>query len=484
MMKRLESAAVMITAGAFIMFALSSLVDWGVSAEWHDQQRLGQTIFISLCGLTAFVFCCGDVRSPFISKQVKILGGVIVALGLLSVALSRQSMWALVEFALQLGCLGLAWWVAVVRIAVGGRFDRFLIATIFMVCGLHVWQFTVAYVAFTVTGLGAGDPWLLLSGFSYPRFYGQFITLTLPLLAWPLMRSDLTKSQLGFVLALLSCWWAIAFISGTRGTWLGLLCAMLAMLFVGGLAKRWVISLCVGALIGVLLCWLAVSVIPSLLEVEVNNHPSDRLSTSLTGRAGIWGRAVDMIWMRPWLGFGPMHFADQFKGIHENIPAHPHQALLQWASEWGLPSLLLVSWLICRGCFHVFRVLAKHGDAPAGGVGEKGLMVCVFGAVLASLVQSMVDGVFVMPVTETWLVIMAGWLWGIYSCSQNFSASGVNHATNVAWRWAWLMAGCVLMFVVVRDLPRLNDRVEEFAEAFGGPLLPRFWTQGIISHEK
>lgn len=471
-------------AGAVVMFASLSLVHWGFSTHWHDQQRVGQIVFILLCGLSAVFLLRGVARSPLVSREVHWLTGVILILGLISVAQARLPMWALMEFSLQLGCAGIVWWVALVRSAAGAWLDRFLAAVVFVVCGLHVWQFMTAYVAFAVTNLGAGDPWLLLSGFSNPRFYGQFITLSLPLLALPLVRHGVSRRQLCLSMILLSCWWALAFISGTRGTWLGLACAMLVMFFVGGVARRWVTWLALGALIGILWCWLAVSGIPSLLDVGLTNHPGDRLNTNLTRRGLLWGRALDLIWMYPWLGVGPMHFADQFKSAHEGLTAHPHHAFLQWASEWGLPSALLVSWLICRGCFRVVRAIARHGDVSAKEAGEGGLMVCVFGAVLASLVQGMVDGVFVMPYTETWLAILAGWLWGIYSGAHHPGVAGVNHSVSAMWRWMLLAAGCVLMFAVVRDLPRLDERVNHFAEVYGGPLMPRFWIQGIISHEK
>lgn len=475
-------AAVLVTICAFFAFASTSLIHWG--GDWHDQQRVGQAFLVVISGLSAFIFLRVGGRVPPITNHVRIVCVVLLTLGALSVGQSRQPMWAVIEFALQLGCVGLAWWVAVVRLTLGVRLDRFLIASVFVVCCLHVWQFMVAYVAFAVTSLGAVDSWLLLSGFSNPRFYGQFITLTLPLLALPLLRTEVSNGKLLFSLGLLSCWWAIAFMSGTRGTWLGLVCAMLVMFFAGDCARRFVKWLAMGALIGIFVCWLAVDVFPFLLGADFINHPSDRLSPDSTGRVRIWGRAFDMVLIRPWLGFGPMHFADQFRGIHEGIPAHPHQAFLQWASEWGLPSALLVSWLIFLGCFGVFRMICKRGDAPAEIAGDIGLIACVFGAVLASLVQGMVDGVFVMPVTETWLAILAGWLWGIFTESRKGCASGVSSAASVVWRCLWLGAGCVLMFAVVRDLPRLNDRVDDYGAVFSGELLPRFWTQGIISHEK
>lgn len=93
---------------------------------------------------------------------------------------------------------------------------------------------------------------------------------------------------------------------------------------------------------GLLLYWLVFKVLADHLGIEIANAASDRLTTSLSGRGPIWWQAWHMLVERPWLGFGPMHFAD----IPNSIAAHPHQAILQWTSEWGCHRLCaLRCWL-------------------------------------------------------------------------------------------------------------------------------------------
>lgn len=211
------------------------------------------------------------------------------------------------------------------------------------------------------------------------------------------------------------------------------------------------------------------------------NHPFNRLTADLSCREVIWRLAARMIYERPLLGFGPMHFADQVTWFECGMAAHPHQAWLQWASEWGVPSALLVSWLAVKGCIHVFRdVLLSNGNCSRLNV----LKVCLFASVLGALTQSMVDGVFVMPNTEIWLAVFSGWLLGISFQPSCESERRALHPLGLVWRWSFLAAGCLLVLVVVRDVPRLSDRVDDFAEAIGGPLMPRFWMQGVISFEK
>lgn len=476
-----EKLAAWVLMGAMVAVATLSLIHWGFVSEWHDQQRVGQVALIFFCGMSAVMILGRNQAPQFVGEKVRhVIAGVLL-LGVLSAWRARQPLWAFVEFAVQFGCVGVAWWVGVTRLRVGGVLDRVLLWVVFGVCGLHILRFVVAYIAFLVTGLGNGDPFLLLDGFSNPRFYGQFITLSLPMLALPLVLSELPKNRLFLCFAMLSIWWGIAFISGTRGTWLGISFAMLILTFGGGVARRWVMWNLLAALVGLGVCWLCVSGIPDLMDVAARNHPGNRLTTDLSCREVIWRLAGRMIYERPLLGFGPMHFADQVTWFECGMAAHPHQAWLQWASEWGGPSALLVSWLVVKGCTYAFRdVLAAYGGRSRLNV----LKVCLLAAVLGALAQSMVDGVFVMPNTELWLAVLSGWLLGVSVQPSCESGKNTLSPLGLVWRWSLLAAGCLLVLVVVRDVPRLSDRVDDFAEVIGGPLMPRFWMQGVISYER
>jgi len=68
-----------------------------------------------------------------------------------------------------------------------------------------------------------------------------------------------------------------------------------------------------------------------------------------------------MILAKPLFGFGPMHYSD----IANRIAAHPHQAWLQWASEWGVPSALVITWLVWKGARAVFRVMRERAASGA-----------------------------------------------------------------------------------------------------------------------
>ena len=158
---------------------------------------------------------------------------------------------------------------------------------------------------------------------------------------------------------------------------------------------------------GLLLYWLLFTVLAGYSGLELSSGAGDRLTTSLSGRGPIWWQAWHMIVERPWLGFGPMHFAD----IPNVIAAHPHQAILQWASEWGVPSALCVIALVWRGGWATLGVLRERRLSMQR---TDLLRLCLFAALVAALVQSMVDGVIVMPISQLWLALVVGWLLALH----------------------------------------------------------------------
>src|SRR5690606_2127883 len=97
-------------------------------------------------------------------------------------------------------------------------FDRLMLGAVFLVCAALILQFAASYVALLVTRMGSVDPWLLIGGFSNLRFFGQFVSLTLPLLAAPLLLCGSSRRFATPAAILLVLWWALAITSGTRGT--------------------------------------------------------------------------------------------------------------------------------------------------------------------------------------------------------------------------------------------------------------------------
>lgn len=437
----------------------------------HDLQRLDQILIAALAVAPLFTGGFEGPSTLLPSRYARIIGVLILLIGCISSLQSTLPSWAFCELSLLIVVSNFALYTAEARRRIGRSMDDVFVDFVLALCTVKVLQFVVSGIAAFASHASIIDTDLLLEGFSNKRFYGQFQTFTLPLLALPLLRSYSNKIKLG-ALSLLSLWWMIAISGGTRGTWLGLTAATLVLLICGASGRRWVLWQVGAAILGGLLFLSFFSALPSYLGIETLNFAGDRLSTSLSAREIIWHQAWEMIKERPLLGFGPMHFAD----IPNPVAAHPHQAILQWACEWGIPSTLLVMWLVSKGLWATFRLIrANHRSTEPVDL----LRVCLFASLIGALTQSMVDGVIVMPYSQLWLAIVVGWLMGIHE----FSTAPPAARAIVRKGWVALLTLAVgyLGYIAVRDAPNLEEREQAYIHEHGGRFQPRFWMQGVIA---
>ncbi len=468
---------------ALVLVSTLPLVVWLENTHWHDQQRIGQILTLAMAVIAALlIFGLGRLRTPLLLSHMnhRLFVLVIVAAGI-SAYLAHQPLWAFTELALGVACLGLSWLVASVRRLYdvqntgGHTVDRILLATLFFICAGLVARFDVSYLAAITNGEGILDAWLLVDGFSNPRFFGQFLTLALPLLAVPLLVEGNLRRYALVASVLIVLVWTTAIVSGTRGTWLGLACATAVLACIGPIGRRWAMLHVAAACVGVVLTWIMMTVIPAALDMSVAHHAASKLTTSLSLRDIIWIQAIEEALNHPLLGIGPMQLAD----LPNGVAAHPHQAWLQWVAELGLPSAVLVTWLVMRGIGRLVPVLRTHAQSMQE---QDVLRLCLAASIIAALTQAMVDGVLVMPYSQLWLALLAGWLIGLQP--QAVSPGSVAFASRrMLFSWLAILAAAIALlgFVVVRDYPDLEQREEIYAKTFGSHLQPRFWSQGIIA---
>ncbi|MFL1415166.1 O-antigen ligase family protein [Pseudomonas fildesensis] len=460
--------------GNIFLVAAACLLVIGVCAPFsgHDVQRVVQ-IALGVCAVLYGLSVSPIER--WVDRPTASGLCLVILLGLLSSALAHQPLWAFAEVALFISCGAIAVAFASLRRHGAAPLDRVLILIVVLLCMIKSIQYLYAAgLAFT-SGQQLLDPDLLLSGFSNKRFYGQFQTFTLPLLALPLLIPNVTRSVRGAAFALLCVWWLIAISGGTRGTWLGMAVAGAVLALLGPWGRRWLACQLAAVCGGLLLYWLFFTVLAGGLGIEVSNGASDRLTTSLSGRGPIWWQAWHMIVERPWLGFGPMHFAD----IPNAIAAHPHQAVLQWASEWGVPSALCVAILAGRAAWATVSVVRERALSD-----ERAdlLRLCLFAALIGAMTQSMVDGVIVMPNSQVWLALVVGWLMALHRWRAPAAA-----ALPLAWgSWKTLgvLAVGLLVFFVIRDVSHLAQAQQRYLGDGSQHLQPRFWAQGVIALQR
>lgn len=445
--------------------------------SWHDSQRVGQ-VAILFMAIIAGIFSGIFSKIPWPASQSFLrLIGILIILGLISSWQSHQPLWALVEMAIFFGSLGFAW----VIIDTFKKLDRkisnaFIIFIIFSICGALTFRFLINYLIGVFWGGGVINSWEIISGFDNPRFFGQFCTLSLPLMSVAIINKYGFSRFRSLAIAIFIIWWSQAIISGTRGTLLGITTSIFIMCFMGSQGRRWACAQIFGATCGLLIYIMLMHFIPDIFDIVITNPASDRLNASLSAREIIWGQAIEMVKDRPILGFGPMHFSD----IQNSVAAHPHQAILQWASEWGIPSTILVIFLFISGLWSSLKYISNDAESTS----EKNtLYICLVSAIIASLTQSMVDGVFVIPYTELWLTIIIAWLVSMHFDGVNYECILLEKKISSIIVLGLILSLIILVYVCLRDMPKTWMVYKKDSAIEIGHFQPRFWVQGVIANE-
>lgn len=440
----------------FTAFCLSGIQIWHQGYGWHDQQRIVQLLL--LCAFAPLGILLPQAMLPRFA-QLLLIGLFLV--GLCSSLFAVWPEWALKEWSRYAG-------LTLAALAIGGLARRstwqsFTLWAMAAVGFIHAFQFLVYYLTAFATGIRMLDADILFSGFSNPRFFGQFQVMLMPVMA--LLVERCRQQRRTSVTALLGMalisQWCIAFTLGGRGLWLGLLASHIALLLIN--RQHWrILALQAGAaLLGFLLFLLLFKLIPLWLGLDPTLR--DSLRTGFSGREHIWLRAWEMAAANPWLGVGPMHYSTTYNPI----AAHPHQVVLQWLAEWGFAATLIALALGAWGLLHGARCLRQ---ASANEL-DAGLWVAIVGA----LVLAQVDGVFVMPYTETWLALLIGLALARWSKPATPSRTQRLVCAIIA-----IPVLLVLGKVLISEAPTLPQTIDAYMTQHHTGWTPRFWSQGWI----
>lgn len=442
-----------------IFFAASSLFSILPSYEWHDQQRILQLLLL----VVALLFVVID---PIVlERRASLIILSIFIFGVCSSALAVLPLWAFKELFRFFGLFCLA--ILVAKHSAHPGFREFLIYLLALVGFLLAFQFSVSYLAVYLSGLRKLDVDLVVSGFSNPRAFGQFQVILMPILASLVATPPLRKSSWlrGLIFITLVIHWCICISLGGRGLWVALLMSSVGLAFIHRVFFYILWVQLAGGVLGGALFAVLFKLVPSFLSIEAVVR--DGLRSGLSARDEIWGLAYAMVYQNPWFGVGPMHFAVQ----QNAVAAHPHQMFLQWAAEWGLPAALMLVVLCLIGVFGIWgffrRNSVKFSDA--------GLAAAIIGA----LILAQVDGVFVMPYTETWCALALGLLINRFNGVEVLS--GVVH--RASFRIFAIVAVVALLTVLIRDAPHVPESRVIYAETKNDYFKPRFWSQGWVLGE-
>lgn len=183
------------------------------SVSWHDSQRLG-LILILIYSLVLLLFFNKFIIKNFVRNCIV----AIFTIAMFSIFLSKNPLWALTEASIIAGLVSIIYVINNISINFEELSKKFFFYTLCLTCLAIDINFLASYISSMVNG-GLIDFWLLISGFNNPRFFGQFCTIAIPILAIPLCYSFKRRSLYCILFSLFIC---TAITSGTRGTMLGL----------------------------------------------------------------------------------------------------------------------------------------------------------------------------------------------------------------------------------------------------------------------
>ena len=307
-------------------------------------------------------------------------------------------------------------------------------------------------------------------GFSHVRFLNQVQTWTLPLMVLPAVLVPVRFRFIRWALmALASAWWMLLFATGGRGTSVATGVAFLVVLVLFRKhAFSWLRLQSIALLSGAALYGVFFKVL-----VSSNVSLLERSMTNATGRWIFWERAWDLIAAHPLLGVGPMHYAASVT----ELAAHPHNAVLQWAAEWGVPAAVFAVGLVGWGllaCFRGYRRTFEHSDSTT-----RMVRVAVTASLVAAAVHALFSGIIVMPLSQLLMAAIVGWAWGLCGSGEAARAMGYR-------RLLCLVVGAALAATVWGVAPgafALNENQAAYIDTVQPDALrPRFWQQGYISY--
>lgn len=465
---------------------LAPNVDFVPALSWHDGQRIAQLVILSVAGVGVLIGCTGRPiwRSwgAYPSWICYLLGAALM-LGGISIALAQHPRWAFLEWStlVMVGVLAIA--VSASWEAQDTRRETILIAAFYASALIYSIKATAMYWTMIAVGPEYGLAFSveeLFTGFSNVRFFGHVQTMLLPFLILPAILWAKTSRQRAIFLVVPALWWMLAIASGTRGSWVALVIGAATVVLLGGKSGRhWCRWQIYGVVAGAMLYMIFVLLLPSWFSQPAAFMHRGGDIISLRGRDILWGLAGDLVLQNPWFGIGPMHFAN---GISE-LGAHPHNAILQLLAEWGIPAAMLFSVVFAVGgvswAAYVYR---KTTNTILGS--ESLVLIAILAAITGAAAQAMVDGIIVMPVSQTLLALLCGWAlgrrFGLVCAPEPLSARG-----SLLFRGVVLIAMVGIAVGIMPEIGHLAARESQhLLKQPEGPnplLLPRFWLHGLIT---
>ncbi len=410
----------------------------------------------------------GKIRSSLIS---------LFLLGLISCLLANSPKYAAIEAITFFALIATAFQIAPSWRHAG--YCKFATLSLLIIMALAETQFLSTYVAYLVSraSFSIHD---FFPAFANVRFFNQFQIWTLPFVSLLLSEArhiSNSKRYNNVVWPLAILWWCLFFTTESRGAFVAITAGYaFTYILIKCRDKRFYIDTVTACLIGFLFYKLLFTVIPDLLNdgASTPSVPPEMRNTTYD-RIILWKRAYDIIINNPFFGAGPMHYAwsdnSTFRGAVNNN--HPHNSLLQWASEWGLLSLFIVLYLLGYAAKKWFE---KYSGEHINNLKlhKYKLVVAVTISIISAFVYSLVSGVIVMPTSQLTAMLPISLMIYLYNPTPSLRRTNKNYIALI------ILVSIAYSYLLSKDINKLlfsPDKTIEIRLTY-----PRFWSDGSIYH--
>jgi putative inorganic carbon (hco3(-)) transporter len=468
---------------AFLVWVVASLVvspflvfSLVQGAGLYDNQRLIQ-LSCGLFGLLVISVRCMTNTSPSLPwhRSIAVSAGLFFLLGLASSTAAYSSRHALLEWTNLLSMLGLSWIVATeVKTRGEALLDKLLLGA-GSACAAYVLLELLLYISWLKAGVQP-LPRQLIAGYDNYRLFNYMQTVSLPVLGLLATRMPDRGRRL-FWWGVTALWWMLLFVVLGRGTLMGQVAGIaITWLLLRHAAASWCRAMLWAAVMGLGAYVLLYMLIPVLMGMEPFGLFSSGLERTVqnptSSRIPLWLRAIEMMWASPWLGAGPAHFAHYGRDIPYGAGS-PHNWVLQFGSEWGMPALTSLAGALALAMFRLWRlqgiVASQDRDTHTA------LMV----AGCAILVDGLVSGLLVFPTSLLWVALYIGCAWG-WAASRGTELKTASLSPSLLQRisvaaLALALAG-VLLYTAWPDVQGLSTR--QPLDPQNPSYWPRLWKEG------
>jgi putative inorganic carbon (hco3(-)) transporter len=435
---------------------------------FQDRQRLLELLLLCFILFEAIASLFNQSTLPTVNRCLKNAFFILLILSSISAFCAQSPRHSFIEISTFVGLSYLALFVANMYIENKSIVIKLMSYTLWASVLLYLASFYTGYITATIFKTPLHWPFPF-TGFSNIRSFNQYQLWPLAFITLPLLAFNLKRNIQIYLYFALACWWTLLFYSASRGVLLA-----------------WLVGILMTAVIYRKSAW-------PMLKIQIMNIvtgfsgyyflfkfiPSLRESTLVTGtiarettddRIALWNQTFILIKQSPLLGVGPMHFA-----WYSQTNGHPHNSLLQLASEWGLPATIII---LAIASYAIYCWLKKFNSNALGKQSnlDKNLSVILFFTMVTNAAYSLVDGVIVTPISQVLMFSMIGLMIGHY----NFSYLAVTKDTpaNNRFRFRPIFAAIVLVIMTWSTLPEIIQGLSGHEKGFSmgyTAVGPRYW---------